>query len=122
MTGGTPGPVVPEHGGPVVCEPGGPLVRAMHASTGRFPRLTPLRKAPHLEHIDSMLFGRRGLYRPNVALHTIQRLGPVRHAIAQRTVAGMVEVHAPWAPKLETPASDSKGAPRRPAGSTTPRR
>lgn len=51
---------------------------------------------------SALLFGpRRGLYRPTMALQTIQRMGPVRHALAQRAVCGIVEVHAPFvdAPK-----------------------
>ena len=110
-----------EDPGPLVCEPGGPLVRELRAHAGRFPRTTPLRAPARLTHIDSVLFGRRGLYRPTVALQTIQRLGPARHAIAQRTVAGIVEIHAPFAPKPEAPANDGKNAPRRPPGSTTRR-
>lgn len=42
------------------------------------------------------LYGVRGLFRPTVALHTIKRLGPVRHALAQRAIGGFMEVHAPF--------------------------
>lgn len=91
----------------------GPLVARLRAHADRFPTHTPLRQQAMLEHIDSVLFGRRGLYRPSVALHTIQRLGPARHAIAQRTVAGMVEIHAPFAPKPAS-AKDAKTSQGRP--------
>lgn len=90
----------------------GPLVNALRATADRFPRSTPLRAPARLTHVDSVLFGGRGLYRPSVALQTIQRLGPARHAIAQRTVAGMIEVHAPWAPKPDPSAKDAKSATR----------
>lgn len=92
----------------------GPLVRALRGDAAWFSRTTDLRQPTHLAHIDSVLFGRRGLYRPNVAIHTFQRLGPARHAIAQRTVAGAIEIHAPFAPK--TDKADAKSSVRRPPG------
>jgi hypothetical protein len=48
----------------------------------------------------SVTFGAwRGLARPRIGLETLQRLGPVRHALAQRAICGLVEVHAPFAPR-----------------------
>lgn len=51
------------------------------------------------------LFGIRGTYRPTMAAKTIQRLGDVRHALAQRSIAGTLEVHAPFAPELSEEAA-----------------
>ena len=47
------------------------------------------------------LYGTRGLFRPRLGVETLQRMGPVRHALAQRAICGVVEVHAPFAPKDE---------------------
>ncbi len=94
----------------------GHLVRALRADADWFPRTTDLRQPTQLAHTDSVLFGRRGLYRPNVAIHTFQRLGPARHAIAQRTVAGVIEIHAPFAPKTDKPSADAKSGVRRTPG------
>lgn len=99
----------------------GPLVRTLRQSADWFPRSTDLRQPAQLAHTDSVLFGRRGLYRPNVAIHTFQRLGPARHAIAQRTVAGVIEIHAPFAPKTDKSTTDSKSGVKRPPG-PAPRR
>ncbi len=55
---------------------------------------------PVTPRTPSVLCGLRGLRKPAVALYTIKRLGPVRHALAQRAVVGTVEVHAPWATML----------------------
>jgi len=52
------------------------------------------------------IFGQRGIYRPTMAIHTISRLGPVRHALAQRSIAGTLEVHAPFAPELTEEAKE----------------
>jgi len=54
----------------------------------------------------SVLYGPRGLYKPRMALKAIPRLGPVRHALAQRAVCGLLEVHAPFAPELSVEAKD----------------
>lgn len=99
----------------------GPLVEALRIRDARLEPVCLLRADQQLSHLDSVLFGRRGLYRPNVALQTIQRLGPARHAIAQRTVAGTVEIHAPFAPKPATPKVDPKGgSAARAAGAPRP--
>lgn len=42
------------------------------------------------------LYGLRGLYKPTMSARTVQRLGDVRHALAQRAIAGTLEVHAPF--------------------------
>ena len=52
------------------------------------------------------IFGQRGIYRPTMAIHTISRLGPVRHALAQRAIAGTLEVHAPFAAPLSEEAEE----------------
>jgi hypothetical protein len=52
------------------------------------------------------LYGVRGTFRPQMALRTIARLGPVRHALAQRAIAGTLEVHAPFAEPLSDAARD----------------
>lgn len=52
-----------------------------------------------------MLYGGpHGVYRPTMAAKTLQRLGDVRHALAQRCIAGTLEVHAPFAPALSEDA------------------
>ncbi|MCA9566433.1 MAG: hypothetical protein KC656_01265 [Myxococcales bacterium] len=55
------------------------------------------------------LYGLRGTFRPTMAARTIQRLGDVRHALAQRCIAGTLEVHAPFAPALTDEAKDLVG-------------
>lgn len=52
------------------------------------------------------VYGQRGIYRPTMAIHTLSRLGPVRHALAQRAIAGTLEVHAPFAIPLSDEARE----------------
>lgn len=85
----------------------GPLVRRLLAE-GWLTAASPLSADPLLAHEAARVFGRRGVYKPAVALRTIQRLGNARHALSQRTVAGCMEVHAPFAPK---PKDDGKKDP-----------
>jgi hypothetical protein len=76
-----------------------PLVRRLRAPHPLTPGspLTSVDRAPLAA--TSALYGeKRGMYRPTMALQTITRLGPVRHALAQRAIAGMIEVHAPFSP------------------------
>jgi hypothetical protein len=86
----------------------GPLVRRLLAE-GWLTAASPLSADPLLAHEVARVFGRRGVYKPAVALRTIQRLGNARHALAQRTVAGCMEVHAPFAPKRPDPAGKDVG-------------
>ena len=82
----------------------GPLVRRLREA-GPLRVDVRMTGETQLGHDASPLFGRRGVHKPAVALRTIQRLGNARHALAQRTVAGVMEVHAPFAPK---PKDDDK--------------
>lgn len=55
---------------------------------------------------DGRLYGLRGTFKPTMALRTMQRLGDVRHALAQRAIAGFLEIHAPFAPELSDEAKE----------------
>lgn len=97
----------------------GPLVRRL-LDEGWLTAASTLSADPLLAHEVARVFGRRGIYKPAVALRTIQRLGQARHALAQRTVAGCMEVHAPFAPKR--PDSGGKESGKGGKGTTsTPR-
>ena len=50
------------------------------------------------------LYGTRGVYRPRISIRTLQKLGDVRHALAQRAIAGTLEVHARFAEELSDEA------------------
>ena len=58
-------------------------------------RLGGARSDVPLQHHRSVLYGDRRIRYPLVALQTSQELGPARHAVAQRTVAGFLQVHFP---------------------------
>ncbi len=48
-------------------------------------------------HAESRLYGTwHRMYRPALALKAVRNMGPVRHALAQRAIAGSMEVHAPF--------------------------
>lgn len=52
-----------------------------------------------VERERSLLYGIRKLRYPLVALMVSQDLGPVRHAVAQRVVAGTFQIQYPFRPK-----------------------
>lgn len=54
-----------------------------------------------LSFFKDMLRGFRGVRRPLLALSTEQNMGPVRHALAQRVIAGTLQVHYSLAPREE---------------------
>jgi hypothetical protein len=54
-----------------------------------------------LSFFKDLLRGFRSVRRPLMALSTEQNMGPVRHALAQRVVAGTMEVHYSLAPREE---------------------
>lgn len=58
-------------------------------------RLGEARDPAELGARRSLSYGPRGLKFPLLALQAEQQLGPVRHALAQRTVAGVMQVHFP---------------------------
>lgn len=73
----------------------GPLVRRGRERILARARDT-LRPPPWLPWEPARVYGVRGVRHPSVALRTIRHVGPVRHALAQRAVCGVVEVHAPF--------------------------
>ena len=62
--------------------------RQRHDRATRFGRL-----ATGTSFKKDLLRGRRYMRRPLMALMTELNMGPVRHALAQRTIAGTMEVH-----------------------------
>lgn len=69
-----------------------PILGRLH---GPGPLVAAAREVPLRPEAKS--YGLRGTFKPTIALHTLHRLGPVRHALAQRLISGVLEVHAPWA-------------------------
>lgn len=61
----------------------------------RFRILSSVR--PARARTPALLYGSRGLAHPRLGLTGVQRMGPVNHALAQRHICGVVEVHAPFA-------------------------
>ncbi len=57
-----------------------------------------VRPPPWIQYEEAKVFGLRGIRHPGIAVRTIRQLGPVRHALAQRAVCGVIEVHAPFSP------------------------
>lgn len=86
----------PEAG--VAPEPEGPRLHAPSAlehAHAESCRLGEERDPAELGARRSLSYGPRGLKFPLLALQAEQQLGPVRHALAQRTVAGVMQVHFP---------------------------
>lgn len=54
--------------------------------------------AEHPAFHRDLLYGRRGIKRPMVALTTKKELGNCRHALSQMVVAGVMTVHPPMRP------------------------
>lgn len=73
-----------------------PLLHRLQQSPLTASRRTKLSASSPLDPERSVLCGIRGTYRPTIALQTIKRMGPIRHALAQRSIAGFLEVHAPF--------------------------
>ena len=60
-----------------------------------------------------LLFGhQRGIKRPLIALTTKKEMGPVRHALSQMVVAGVMTVHPPVRPGAEPVKAAESSAPR----------
>lgn len=59
------------------------------------------RPVKRLTFFEDVLRGFRGVRRPLIALSTEQNMGPVRHALSQRVVAGTMTVHYSLAPREE---------------------
>ncbi len=92
-----------------------PRLSALERSYAQSCRLAVARTRAPARPSQSLLYGQslRKLRRPLLALEISQELGPCRHAVAQRTVAGMVIVHFP---PPAVPASTPKG----PGSASTP--
>jgi len=73
----------------------GPLVRETRTQRLRAAS-TPLRGDSPALKPENRVYGDRGLRHPALGLRTIRQLGPVRHALEQRAVCGILEVHAPF--------------------------
>lgn len=67
-------------------------------------RLVPPARLQHLNRLRSLLFGRHLTRFPLMALTVSQDMGPARHAVTQRTVAGTVTFITP-VPQRVPPAS-----------------
>jgi hypothetical protein len=62
---------------------------------------------------SNVLFGdQRGIKRPLIALTTKKEMGPVRHALSQMVVAGVMTVHPPMRPGAEPAKAAEVSAPR----------
>ena len=90
-----------------------PLARAHHDAC----RIGQTCHQPGPVKLRRLLFGRRSLRIPVMSVINDRELGRCRHALAQRVVAGTLEVQIPWAegnPFVRKPASEERAAPTTP--------
>lgn len=110
--------------------PTGPFV-TLHQQTHRWARDCGAFSNQVPVH-PNLLYGRRlrKISQPALVFSSVQKIGPTRHALAQRTVAGLLEIHEPWANLQAVGGKDNqrtirqaKGvqnpAPRQPLGRPT---
>lgn len=80
-------------------------LRSTHRPAGRLYRRAIL-NTPTFK-LD-LLYGDRQFGWPLAALRAQQELGPVRHALSQMVVAGVMTVFPPWGPSMQGSAQQAK--------------